>query len=220
MRPLARPWRPRRWERAALGVLAAALLLIGLVVWLNVRGEQPVSHDMPMTAPSAADIERGAYLARAGNCIGCHTAAGGAALAGGRGVQTPFGTVYASNLTPDGATGLGRWSASEFWRALHHGRSKDGRLLYPAFPYPSFTQVTRGCAACPRSPSRTGRMPCASPTAPRPRWPSGAPCSSSLASSSPMPRNPPNGTAASTWCKAWATAPPAIRAAMHWAASG
>jgi mono/diheme cytochrome c family protein len=143
MRPLARPWRPRRWERAALGVLAAALLLIGLVVWLNVRGEQPVSHDMPMTAPSAYDIERGAYLARAGNCIGCHTAAGGAALAGGRGVQTPFGTVYASNLTPDGATGLGRWSASEFWRALHHGRSKDGRLLYPAFPYPSFTQVTR-----------------------------------------------------------------------------
>jgi mono/diheme cytochrome c family protein len=143
MRPLARPWRPRRWERAALGVLAAVLLLIGLVGWLNVRGEQPVSHDMPMTAPSAADIERGAYLARAGNCIGCHTAAGGAALAGGRGVQTPFGTVYASNLTPDGATGLGRWSASEFWRALHHGRSKDGRLLYPAFPYPSFTQVTR-----------------------------------------------------------------------------
>ena len=84
-----------------------------------------------------------AYLARAGNCAACHTERGGAPYAGGRGIATPFGTVYASNLTPDPATGLGRWSADHFWRALHHGRSADGRLLYPAFPYPDMSRVTR-----------------------------------------------------------------------------
>ncbi len=88
-------------------------------------------------------ISRGAYLARAGNCMGCHTTRGGAPYAGGRGIETPFGTVFASNLTPDKATGLGSWRSDDFWQALHHGVSKDGRRLYPAFPYPNFTQVTR-----------------------------------------------------------------------------
>jgi mono/diheme cytochrome c family protein len=88
-------------------------------------------------------VARGAYLARIGNCMGCHTARGGPAYAGGRGVPTPFGTVFAPNLTPDLATGLGRWSASEFWRALHNGRARDGRLLYPAVPYPNYTRVNR-----------------------------------------------------------------------------
>lgn len=68
---------------------------------------------------------------------------GTAEFAGGRGVETPFGTVFAPNITPDPKTGIGTWSAGEFWRAMHHGRSKDGRLLYPAFPYPSYTHVTR-----------------------------------------------------------------------------
>ncbi|MDB5966962.1 MAG: cytochrome c, partial [Polaromonas sp.] len=92
---------------------------------------------------SDSRIERGAYLARAGNCMTCHTARGGEPYAGGRGMDTPFGTVFSSNLTPDVKTGLGSWSAGHFWRALHNGRSKDGRLLYPAFPYPNYTQVTR-----------------------------------------------------------------------------
>lgn len=86
---------------------------------------------------------RGEYLATAGDCIACHTAIGGAPFAGGRAIETPFGTVYSSNLTPDEATGIGRWSRDDFWRALHEGRSKDGHLLYPAFPYANFTQVTR-----------------------------------------------------------------------------
>lgn len=86
---------------------------------------------------------RGAYLARLGNCEGCHSAPGGRAYAGGRGLPTPFGTVYAGNLTPDAATGLGRWSADEFWRALHEGRSRDGRRLVPAFPYTAFTRLAR-----------------------------------------------------------------------------
>jgi len=95
------------------------------------------------TTASTEQVARGAYLARAGNCQSCHTQPGGAAYAGGRGIPTPFGTVYAGNLTPDPATGIGAWNATEFWRALHNGRSRDGRLLYPAFPYSQFTRVTQ-----------------------------------------------------------------------------
>ena len=83
-------------------------------------------------------VARGAYLARAANCQGCHTARGGVPYAGGLGIATPFGTVYAGNLTPDRETGLGNWSAEDFRRALHEGRSRDGRLLYPAFPYQNY----------------------------------------------------------------------------------
>ncbi len=123
---------------------AAAVLLAGaLLAWLNLRGEAPVDRSVPEGPPPREQVERGAYLARAGNCIGCHTATGGAPLAGGRGVDTPFGVVVAPNITPDPETGIGGWSADEFWRALHNGRARDGRLLYPAFPYPSFTRVTR-----------------------------------------------------------------------------
>jgi mono/diheme cytochrome c family protein len=122
---------------AALGASMAA----GLVAWRNVRGEAPL--DAPPVVPTPALVARGAYLARVGNCMGCHTAAGGADYAGGRGIPTPFGTVFAPNLTPDRATGLGAWSAAEFWRAMHNGRSRDGRLLSPAFPYPNFTSISR-----------------------------------------------------------------------------
>ena len=134
----------RSWLRPLLaGLLGLVVLLTALVAWLNVRGEAPVEPGPANVPASASVIERGAYLARAGNCIGCHTTTGGAAFAGGRGVDTPFGVVVAPNITSDVKTGIGSWSASEFWRAMHHGRSKDGRLLYPAFPYPSFTYVTR-----------------------------------------------------------------------------
>jgi mono/diheme cytochrome c family protein len=75
--------------------------------------------------------------------MACHTARGGAPYAGGRAIQTPFGAIYASNITSDKETGIGVWSADDFWRALHHGKSRDGKLLYPAFPYPNFTKITR-----------------------------------------------------------------------------
>ena len=130
------------WRWTALGVAALVAAMAGLVWALNVRDESAIDTAAP-TAPTAELIARGAYLAHAGNCAGCHTATGGAFYAGGRGVPTPFGTVYAPNLTPDPATGLGRWSRAEFWRALHNGRSRDGRLLYPAFPYPNYTRITR-----------------------------------------------------------------------------
>jgi mono/diheme cytochrome c family protein len=129
--------------RGAIVGVAVTGLLVALVAWLNVRGEAPIVLPAAAVDSSPQTLARGAYLARAGNCAGCHTERGGAPYAGGRGIDTPFGTVHASNLTPDAETGLGRWSPDHFWRALHHGRSIDGRLLYPAFPYPNYTQVTR-----------------------------------------------------------------------------
>ena len=135
----------RRLGTAFALLIAIALLLGALVAWLNVRGEEPVDATLPPAA-TPEQIERGAYLARAGNCMGCHTARGGTPYSGGRAVPTPFGDVYASNLTPDAATGIGGWSDSQFWRALHYGRSRDGRLLYPAFPYPNYTRIARADA--------------------------------------------------------------------------
>ena len=125
-------------------ILSALLLaMAAAVVWLNVRGEAPVSNAPPQAPTDAATIERGRQLATVGNCQTCHTARGGEPYAGGRGIATPFGTVYAGNLTPDPTHGLGQWNSDAFWRALHHGRSRDGRLLYPAFPYNNTTLVSR-----------------------------------------------------------------------------
>ena len=132
-----------RTLRTALVLLLLALLATALGIGWN---EYDASSAPPATEAFVATpqkIERGAYLARAGNCASCHTARGGKPYAGGVGIATPFGTVFSSNLTPDNANGMGLWSATDFWRALHNGRSRDGRLLYPAFPYTSYTLVTR-----------------------------------------------------------------------------
>ena len=129
--------------RVAIAVLALLAVAVALVAWRNVGGEEPLVGGDAAFAATPEQVARGAYLARAGNCAACHTDRGGAAFAGGKGIATPFGTVYASNLTPDTRTGIGAWSAAQFWRALHNGRSADGRLLYPAFPYPNFTEITR-----------------------------------------------------------------------------
>ena len=88
-------------------------------------------------------VEQGHQLLRLGNCMSCHTERGQAAGAGGRAFATPFGKVYSSNITPDAQHGLGTWTANDFWRALHHGKSKDGRLLTPVFPYQHTTLITR-----------------------------------------------------------------------------
>lgn len=126
-------------------LFAAALLALGsaAVIALNLRGEADLPEASPIASATPELLARGEYLARVGNCMACHTVQGGAPYAGGRGIDTPFGVIHSTNLTPDRATGIGDWSAAEFWRALHNGRSKDGRLLYPAFPYPNYTQVTR-----------------------------------------------------------------------------
>src|ERR1700759_1286523 len=88
-------------------------------------------------------VTRGEYLARAGDCTACHTAPDGRLFAGGRAMPTPFGTLYSSNITPDPETGIGKWSADDFYKTMHSGRFPDGGLLYPAIPFPPYTKVTR-----------------------------------------------------------------------------
>lgn len=96
--------------------------------------------------PAAAqgDAKRGEYLASAGGCLGCHTEAkdGAVPYAGGRALNTPFGTFYGPNITPHPQAGIGRWSEADFIRAMRHGRRPDGANYFPAFPYPSFTGIT------------------------------------------------------------------------------
>jgi mono/diheme cytochrome c family protein len=93
-------------------------------------------------AADASPIERGRYLAAAGDCAGCHTTEGGAPYAGGRALETPFGKVLSANLTPD-ATGLKGWTAEQFHRAMTQGISANGDHLYPAFPYNYFARMPR-----------------------------------------------------------------------------
>lgn len=137
----ADPPKPRRrwWARA--GALAAGLVALGGAAFGWKPAIAPVTRPDPSiwTAPT---IERGRQLAAAGDCVVCHTAPGGAPNAGGRAIDTPFGVVYATNLTPDPETGIGNWSFSAFQRAMREGISRDGRRLFPAFPYTAFTRVT------------------------------------------------------------------------------
>lgn len=87
-------------------------------------------------------VERGRYLARAGNCVSCHTAAGGKAFAGGLAFETPFGKLYSTNITPDPDTGIGKWTEEQFTRAVREGVRPDGAHLYPAFPYTAYTKMS------------------------------------------------------------------------------
>lgn len=128
-------------KRLAIAIAVLLALLAGFVWALNFGWGDTIEAGPPREPPAPDAVLRGAYLARAGNCMTCHTERGGAPYAGGRPLETPFGTVYASNITPD-PTGIGAWSAAHFRRALHDGRSYDGRLLYPAFPYNHTTRVT------------------------------------------------------------------------------
>jgi mono/diheme cytochrome c family protein len=94
-------------------------------------------------AQDQALIAKGEYLARAGDCIACHTLPGGALFAGGLAMPTPFGTLYSSNITPDRTTGIGTWNADQFYGVMHTGRFPDGGLIYPAMPFAEYTKVTR-----------------------------------------------------------------------------
>ncbi|MBV9153611.1 MAG: cytochrome c [Alphaproteobacteria bacterium] len=122
-------------------VLAFVLLLAagGFVLWSQyheIAAIQP-----PRTAFDNDLIKRGAGLAALGNCDVCHTVPGGAAYAGGRPIPTPFGTIYSTNITPDPETGIGRWSEDAFRRAMREGVAREGRHLYPAFPYNHYARV-------------------------------------------------------------------------------
>ena len=119
------------------------LLLIAVVLARQYLDESGSNEVATAVTDPVAQRARGSYLATAGDCMACHTKRGGAAYAGGRAIPTPFGTLYTPNITPDITTGIGTWTATDFWRAMHNGKSKDGHLLYPAFPYPNYTKVTR-----------------------------------------------------------------------------
>jgi len=92
-------------------------------------------------AASDALVSRGAYLAKAGDCIACHTAPRGKPMAGGLPMATPLGAIYTTNITPDPDTGIGRYSQDDFSRAVREGVAKDGHNLYPAMPYPSYAKI-------------------------------------------------------------------------------
>ncbi len=160
----------KRRTMALAAVVLMALAALGWLAWPDRPHEADATGAPPATAASVA---RGAYLVRVGNCMACHTARGGVAFAGGRPIETPFGTVYSTNLTPDRESGLGAWSRADFWRALHDGRSRDGRLLTPAFPYPNYTVVARADADAIYDYLRS-LAPAAKPNRPhRLRWPYG-----------------------------------------------
>ena len=129
-------------KRILVVLLLVVVVAAGGLYWLGTRDDASTG-PAAAAAEGAAQIERGRYLALAGNCMACHTSRGGKAFAGGTPVPTPFGTVYGPHITPDPDTGIGAWTADDFWQALHNGKSKDGTLLYPAFPYTEYTRVTR-----------------------------------------------------------------------------
>jgi mono/diheme cytochrome c family protein len=121
----------------AVAIIAAALLLMQPGVLPNREAGRT------RTNPTTELINRGEYLARAGDCIACHTEINGPEFAGGRPMPTPFGNIYSPNITPDDETGIGLWTADDFYRMMHEGVSKDGTLLYPAMPFANYTKVTR-----------------------------------------------------------------------------
>ena len=135
-----KPW-PRR---KGLWATAGALVIGGLGAIAGLLGWRPAIAPVSFSAPaySSETIERGRVLAAAGDCVVCHTAEGGQPYAGGRAMHTPFGAIHTTNLTPDPETGLGAWSFSAFQRAMREGISRDGRHLYPAFPYTAFAKTS------------------------------------------------------------------------------
>ncbi len=140
----------------AVGIVIAVLLLVSAGSWLFYK-VNPVTLIDPPPAPlplltqpitaregaaPAADVVRGRYLTIAGDCVSCHTRAGGMPFTGGRGIRTPFGVIYSPNLSGN-AAGIAGWTPAQFFRALHDGVADDGSHLYPALPYTHFTIVSR-----------------------------------------------------------------------------
>jgi mono/diheme cytochrome c family protein len=124
------------------------VLIVGIAAtWLLTSAGNRDHAGVPESADASglkdpARIAEGRYLVTISDCAGCHTARDGVALAGGKSLATPFGNISAPNLTPDRDTGLGHWNFAQFWQALHDGRGHAGELLYPVFPYTSYTRIS------------------------------------------------------------------------------
>ena len=130
----------KKWAYGLLGGIAAtaAGLVVSAMPW---RGAiAPVAVDTRIYSDEA--INRGRMVAIAGDCMVCHTAEDGIENTGGRALETPFGVVYSTNITPDPETGIGQWSYEAFERAMREGIHRDGRHLYPVFPYTAFAKIS------------------------------------------------------------------------------
>jgi mono/diheme cytochrome c family protein len=146
----------RAWLLGVLGIILVAVAIPSVylafgpdaldfaggtrVALSDYRGADPSG--VPPELRAASLTERGRYLAQAADCVVCHTAPGGSAFAGGRAFVLPFGALYSTNLTPDVSTGIGGYSDVDFMNALRRGIGRDGRRLYPAMPYPSYTYLS------------------------------------------------------------------------------
>jgi mono/diheme cytochrome c family protein len=136
----------RRMSKSKIILAALAVVIVGagaacIYAWqpaiAPLQAPPQVSENQPLLA-------QGSRLAEAGDCMYCHTAKSGKPFAGGLAIDTPFGAIYSTNITPDAETGIGAWPLQAFTRALRAGVSRDGHLLYPAFPYTHFTRMTDG----------------------------------------------------------------------------
>ncbi|MDH2184763.1 cytochrome c [Pseudomonas sp. GD03651] len=128
--------------------MAALLGLTGLAGALyhnnDTSADDVADHGVTAATANPADpaaIARGAYVSIQGDCAACHTAPGGKPFAGGYGLQTPFGVIYSTNITPDTKTGIGDWTEGDFFRAVRHGKHKNGQFLYPAMPYNAYVHI-------------------------------------------------------------------------------
>jgi mono/diheme cytochrome c family protein len=143
----------RHWWRPAIGAAAVLASIAGFAVsadaplpahpTANPTALQVLTGPVSVAAADAEQLRRGQALVIAGDCMSCHLRPGGEPLAGGLGLKTPFGTVYSANITPDPDTGIGRWTSAQFYGAMHDGVDDEGHNLYPAFPYPWFTKLSR-----------------------------------------------------------------------------
>ncbi|MEX0618183.1 MAG: cytochrome c [Pseudohongiellaceae bacterium] len=126
-------------KKTRIYILLVLLALLALVTrWLFAAPRVPAVA-IPATAEA---MERGEYLVHAGGCIGCHQGDDESSLSGGMALESPFGTFYVPNITPDQDTGIGGWQARDFLLALQHGRRPDGGFYYPAFPYRAYAGMS------------------------------------------------------------------------------
>ena len=130
--------RTLRWLRWLLLAIALLGILAVAIMW---RPALAPIDTAPRFEPGL--VERGARVAALGTCAACHTVDPSRPFAGGFGLETPFGTVYSTNITPDKRTGIGAWSEEAFTRAMRKGVSRDGHLLYPAFPYNHYVRLSQ-----------------------------------------------------------------------------
>ena len=123
--------------------VAGVVLAGGVLAWLAWPESGDIALPGGVSSASPGMADRGAYLVRAAACLPCHwdKKNGGQRFAGGRALKTPFGTFFTPNITPDGETGIGKWSDAQFVRALTHGVGRSGEQLYPTFPYTSYAHM-------------------------------------------------------------------------------